>query len=224
MLRGKNLELDLVTFVFSAETSSELEACHWKDSALTTFLQSELKPVSPEWGTTSTRSLVSNLLPNGLCLQHPDHPSQYQLTQLPASVPGRTGPDFLNNFCLSPAGLDTPCPCSARLAHPTWDRIVWQDLPPPFFTDRATLPMPTEWKVFDNFCLLLIPSAQIWRVSAYKYLLICLENYCLLQRSCFQILFCHGNRGVIKEPEFNFSASASQSFIHLTRWKSLITK
>lgn len=32
MIRGKNLELELVTFVFSAETSSELEAHHWKDS------------------------------------------------------------------------------------------------------------------------------------------------------------------------------------------------
>lgn len=43
MLRGKNLEVELVTYAFSAETSSEFEACHWKHPALTNFQQSELK-------------------------------------------------------------------------------------------------------------------------------------------------------------------------------------
>lgn len=43
MHRGKKPELELVTFAFSAETSSELEACHWKHPALINFQQSELK-------------------------------------------------------------------------------------------------------------------------------------------------------------------------------------
>ena len=82
MLRGRNLGLELVRSAFSAETSSELEAFHWKNSALMNFQQSELKPGSPKWGTAPSGSPVSDLLANSLWIQHPNHTSRYQLTQL----------------------------------------------------------------------------------------------------------------------------------------------
>lgn len=83
MLGGRNIGLELVGFAFSAETSSELEACHWKHSALTNFQQSELKPSSPQRGTAPARSPLSDPLANGLWIQHPNHPPRYRLTQLP---------------------------------------------------------------------------------------------------------------------------------------------
>lgn len=65
MLGGKNLELEVVTFAFSAEASSELEACHWKHPALTNFQQSELKSdwSLPKMGHHSHQ--VSGLQPAG---------------------------------------------------------------------------------------------------------------------------------------------------------------
>lgn len=131
------------------------------------------------------------------------------------SVPGRTGTDFLSNFCLSPAGLNTSCAHYGRLYYLACDRIVWQDLPPPFFTDRAALSILTEWKVFANLCFILISSAQIWRVPAYKYLLIgCLGNHCFLQGldrvfKSYLAMETTGNEG----SELDFSARTSQSFI-----------
>jgi len=82
MLGGRNLELELARFAFSAETSSELEAFRRKHSALMTFQQSELKPSSPKQGTTLAASLVSDWLASGLWIQHLNQPSRYCLTQL----------------------------------------------------------------------------------------------------------------------------------------------
>lgn len=82
MLRGMNLELELVTFAFSTETSSELEACHWKHPALTKFQQSELKPISPKWGRHYTAQ-ISGLQPAGKWSVH-------RASRSSISIPGDT--------------------------------------------------------------------------------------------------------------------------------------
>lgn len=66
MLGRTNLGLELVRFAFSAETSTELEAFHWKYPASVSFQQLKLKPSSPKWGTALSGSPVSNPVANGL--------------------------------------------------------------------------------------------------------------------------------------------------------------